>query len=603
MKKIVFFLLLALTLSGNASAQKYDVNKNTHSHNDYVRFQPFYTAYANRFASMEIDVFLIDNELYVAHNKTDIDKRRTIESLYLDPLMKQIKLNDNKPYPDGSGLQLLIDMKTAGEPALKRLEEKLKPIRHYFDVKNNPHAVRLVITGSQPPPERFKEYDDVFFFDGRPSVKYTPDQMKRIGLYSASFRQYSRWNGLGRMIEKDNKNVQSLVDSIHTLGKKIRFWGNPDTKTCWQAFIKLGVDYLNTDSPQEMANFLNTYENNSYASNDRNTVYSPTYKSDGNSQKPKNVILLISDGAGFSEIWAAATANGGQLNVMNFRNVGYSGTTPADDYNTDSAAGASAMATGVKTNNRHIGMDEKGSEVPNIIETLSAKGIRSGIISNDQITGATPASFFAHQTERDLTKEIATDIVKSPAALIIGAYNKEFEHLKTSLKNAGFETGSGIEGLNYKAGKKVIRFENDRPADNFRLIESAFDKSVDFLSADNEKGFFLMIEGSKIDGGGHSNKIARCIEEYLSFDKVVGKALKFADKDGETLVVVTSDHETGGLILLDGNYKTGTVYGTFTTNDHTGLPVPLFGYGPGSADFRGFIQNSDIQKKIIHLLK
>jgi alkaline phosphatase len=590
-------------------AQKYEVNKNTHSHNDYLQSQPFYTAHANHFASMEVDVFLVDNELYVAHTKADIDQKRTIERLYIEPLLNQIKLNgNNKAYQDGGKLQLMIDLKTAGEPALKCLEAKLKPIRKYFDVTNNPDAVRLVITGDSPKPERFKAFDDIFFFDGKRNTPYSPEEMKRVAFFSAGLQEFTKWNGLGRMVEEDYRKSKNFVDSVHQVGKQVRFWGNPDSKTCWQAFMKMGVDFLNTDSPAEMAKFLNNYENNSYLATDKHTIYQPTYKSDNGKKKPKNVILLISDGAGFSEFWAASTANGGYLNATNIKHVGFSDTAPANDYNTDSAAGATAMATGEKTNNRYIGMDKDGKKIPDLPEILADMGIRSGIVSNDKITGATPSSFFAHRTERDQSDSIASDLQHSPVSLIVGGYHPAFgenqDAILNKVKASGFEIFKGIDKLpTYKVHKKVICFDADRKEDNFRLIERVFDQSVNFLSTDNKEGFFLVMEGAKIDGGGHSNNIKQCIDEYLSFDKVIGKALKFADDNGETLVLITSDHETGGLILFDGNYKTGAVTGTFTTNDHTGLPVPLLSYGPGAENFTGFLQNSDIPKKVISLLK
>jgi len=603
--------LAALTAGASPAiyAQQYDVKKNTHSHNDYLQSQPFYTAHANHFASMEVDVFLIDNELYVAHNKEDIDKKRTIERLYIEPLLAQIKLNgNNKVYRDSGKLQLMIDLKTEGEPALKCLESKLKPIRKYFDVNNNTDAVKLVITGDAPDHNRFKDFDEIFFFDGKRNTPYTAEQLKRVAFFSAGLHEFSKWNGLGRMVEQDYNKSKSFVDSVHRVGKQVRFWGNPDTKTCWQAFIKMGVDFLNTDSPAEMAKFLNNYENNSYKSSGEYTAYQPTYKSDNNKAKPKNVILLISDGAGFSEFWAAATANGGYLNATNFKHIGFSNTAPANDYNTDSAAGATAMATGEKTNNRFIGMDVKGHAIPNLPEMLSAMGIRSGIVSNDRLTGATPSSFFAHRLERDQSDNIASDIQRSPASLFIGGNHPAFaadgNAILNKVKAAGFDVYEGLGKLPaYHKDKKVICFDGDRPADNFRLIENAFEESVKYLSKENKKGFFLVMEGAKIDGGGHSNRIKQCIDEYLSFDKVIGKAMKFADENGETLVLVTSDHETGGLIIYDGDYKTGSVTGTFTTNDHTGLPVPLFSYGPGSEGFTGFMQNSDIPKKIVALLK
>jgi len=257
-KKIVL-LFLTIVSAGMCPiyAQKYEVNKNAHSHNDYLQPMPFYTAYANRFASMEIDVYLIGKELYVAHTRKEIDSGRTIEKLYLEPLLRQIKINRGKPYKNGGHLQFMIDLKTPGEPALKVLEAKLKPIRKYFDTKNNPNAVRLVFSGSVPSAERFKDFDEIFFFDGRPGINYTPDQLKRIAFFSSAIQQFTLWNGLDPMLPEEQARVRNFVDSVHTLKKPVRFWGNPDTKTCWETFIKLGVDYLNTDKPTEMAQFLN----------------------------------------------------------------------------------------------------------------------------------------------------------------------------------------------------------------------------------------------------------------------------------------------------------------------------------------------------------
>lgn len=603
------FCLLVIGIGIPANAQQYEVNKNAHSHNDYMQSQPFYAAHGNHFASMEIDVFLDGNELYVAHSKKEIDPKRTIESLYLEPLLRQIKLNGNgKAYKDGGKLQFLIDLKTSGEPTLRCLEAKLKPIRQYFDVKNNPDAVRLVISGAAPAAKRFKDFDELFFFDGRRNTSYTTEQLQRVAFFSAGLHEFTKWNGLGRMVAGDALKTKNFVDSVHRVGKPVRFWGNPDNKTCWLTFIKMGVDYLNTDSPAEMAKFLNNYPNNSYTVNKKHSTYLPTYKSDHGKVKPRNVILLISDGAGFSSFWAAATANGGYLNATNIKHVGFSNTSSANDYTTDSAAGGTAMSTGEKTNNRHIGMDANGKEIANLPERLAKIGIRSGIMSNDKVTGATPSSFYAHRTERDQSDSIAADLSRSPASLIIAGYHDAFgannEAILNRVKAGGFEVYKGIANLPKNGtNKKVLCFDGDRPEENFRMLENAFDESVKFLSANNKKGFFLMLEGAKIDHGGHNNKLNIIVDEYLSFDRVIGKALQFADNDGETLVVITSDHETGGLIVFDGNYKTGTVAGTFTTTDHTGLPVPLLSYGPGADQFTGFIQNADISNKVFDLLK
>ncbi|MBW8683005.1 alkaline phosphatase [Chitinophaga rhizophila] len=599
-------VLMAATASQRATAQQYHVNSNAHSHNDYLQQQPFYLAHAHHFYSIEMDLFMKGDQLLVAHTPEEITANRTIEALYIEPLLREIRMNGGKPYANGDKLQFLIDLKNGSDTALRLLEKKLKPIRQHFDVAANPNAVRLVISGDMPAPARFADFDPIFFFDGRAGVNYTKAQLERIAFVSAPFQRYTVWNGLGRIVEQEYQQVKHFVDSVHTAGKQVRFWGAPDTKTTWQAFIKLGVDYLNTDMPGDMARFLNTYPDNTYTAPEKHIPYKPSYKTDVSGKKPKNVILLISDGAGFSQLWAAATANGGHLNATAFRHIGFSKTNPADDYNTDSAAGATAMGTGQKTRNRYIGMDTLGMPILNVVDKLAVKGIKSGIVSNDRVTGATPSSFYAHQVERNDADKIANDLLKSQVTLLVGGKQTTFDandgQLNKALKQQGFNIQEGI-GTAAFSGKRLLCFDHDKPAENFRLIENAFDKSISYLQEQSKgKGFFLMMEGAKIDGGGHGNKIKQCIDEYLSFDKVIGKAMEFADKDGETLVLVTSDHETGGLILYDGNYQTGMVTGTFTTTDHTGLPVPLLGYGPGAEQFAGFVPNNEIAVKIVEML-
>ena len=119
----------------------------------------------------------------------------------------------------------------------------------------------------------------------------------------------------------------------------------------------------------------------------------------------------------------------------------------------------------------------------------------------------------------------------------------------------------------------------------------------------NKKGFFIMIEGSQIDWGAHQKNVRYVVNEMLDFDQAIGKALAFAANDGETLIVVTADHETGGLALVGGNMKSGVVKGAFPTGDHTATMVPVFAYGPGAENFTGIMENTDIPKKIMNLLE
>ncbi|MBP7105488.1 MAG: alkaline phosphatase, partial [Fermentimonas sp.] len=133
-------------------------------------------------------------------------------------------------------------------------------------------------------------------------------------------------------------------------------------------------------------------------------------------------------------------------------------------------------------------------------------------------------------------------------------------------------------------------------------LEETTEVALDILN-NSKKGFFLMVEGSEIDGGGHENDMKFMIDEMLDFDRTVGKALEFAEKDGRTLVIVTADHETGGVTLTGGNIETGKVTGRFTTGGHTGVMVPVFAYGPGAEYFTGINENTSFFNKIINVLR
>lgn len=624
MKKLIYSLSLGIALCSSpysfAQVKPIAFLPNAHSHNDYTRNNPFTQAYGLGFGSIEVDLFLKDNELYVAHDPEDITKENTFTKLYLQPILDAYKSSsDGYLFPNQGQLQLLIDPKTDGAPILDLLTKILKPHRELFDSKNNPKAVKLVISGNRPKPADFHKYDDIFYFDGTLNEKYNKQELERIGLISASFGSLSKWNGLGRLTDKDLSIVKGKVDSVHNIGKKIRFWAAPDTRTTWFEWQKIGIDFINTDKPFELSEFLINAPKTTYQEKE---AYQP-YKIKEKFQaglKPKNIILLISDGAGLSQLWAAALANRTQLNVLNMPFTGYLITQPTDNYHTDSAAGGSAIATGYKTKNRHIGVDSLGNKVQNIPDRLSSIGMKTGIISNDELIGATPSAFFTHVQERDFSDQIARDILDSKLNLLMAGNSNSFKknngELLTDLKKKGFEVHEGLNNLSKSKANQTIIFEEDKVdhkwnkldkdqydlKTSYRFIEHALQPSIEYLNKNNNKGFFLMIEGAKIDGGGHSNSTGFSITEYLSFDKLVGQALEYADKNKETLVIVTSDHETGGMIILDADSKNGKVSANFATNDHTGIPVPLMAFGPGAENFQGFKDNTEIAK-IIYKLK
>jgi len=258
MKIIILFLLGTLLFIPQLHAQsiKSYTTAQAHSHNDYERKKAFQDAYDQQFGSVEADLFLVNDTLFVAHNIKDIRSKRTFASLYLQPILKQIEKNEGNIYPqEDVTLQLLIDLKTVAEPTLAALVRELEPHKQFLAPKG---TVRIVVSGNVPEPASFNKYPKYIFFDGRPEISYTPDQLERIGLISQAFDKYSRWNGEGPLPEKDKKRIQQVLNQAHSLGKKMRIWATPDNINSWKIMMALGVDYLNTDKVKEMGDYLRT---------------------------------------------------------------------------------------------------------------------------------------------------------------------------------------------------------------------------------------------------------------------------------------------------------------------------------------------------------
>ena len=326
-------------------------------------------------------------------------------------------------------------------------------------------------------------------------------------------------------------------------------------------------------------------------------------------KKPKNVILMIGDGMGIAQIYAGMTANRGNLFLNNFRHVGFSKTYSANRYVTDSGAGGTAIATGHKTNNSSIGVDSVKRPVPSIIETAQANGMATGIVVTTNILDATPAAFVAHVPERSMMPEIAVEFAETGPDVFIGGGIEYFKDrndgrdLLAELPDKGYMVCDTItELVKVKSGKLAGFLTENKVSKRGDQLQVTSKVALDILD-DHKKGFFLMVEGSEIDGGGHSNDIAYTVDEMLDFDRAVGVALEFAARDRKTLVVVTADHETGGLTLLNGDIKSGKITGSYSTTGHTGLMVPVFAYGPGAEEFGGIDENTSFFYKFMRLLK
>lgn len=599
LSKILGVLALAFFSEGQAQNYlNYNVG-NAHSHNDYMQEVPFWNAYYANFGSIEADVFLVKGKLWVAHTEKELSADKTLESLYLDNISKQIKKNKGNIYPDATRkLQLLIDIKQDYKTTLSALVNTLKK---YPEITGN-SGVKIVITGGRPEPADFKNYPSYLYFDGDLDKNYSPDQLKRVGMFSADLPGLVKWNGKGIPRDEETEKIKNAVGKAHAQQKPMRFYGAPDFPNAWVNLMDLGVDYINTDHIPDLKKFMNTIPKNFYKNIKEYSTYAPTYKTDGVNKKVKNVILLIPDGTSLPQYYAAFTANKGKLNVFNMKSTGLSKTNSSNAYVTDSAPGSTAFATGVKTKNTFVGVDNMGKALAQISDIVAEKGLVSGLISTGDVTDATPADFYAHSDNRNSSEPILKDFATSKTKILIGGpTNGLTQEAEQKLKDAKVDLYHDLKSVNTINNRTLIidplaskRITDGRGS----WLADAFDLALNDLK-NNKKGFFMMVEASQTDGGGHSNNIEQLVTELLDFDHVVGKAMKFADENKETLVVVVGDHETGGLTLLDGSLKDGWIFGNFSTNDHTSIPSSVFAYGPNSKEFTGLFENTEIFNKIL----
>jgi alkaline phosphatase len=336
---------------------------------------------------------------------------------------------------------------------------------------------------------------------------------------------------------------------------------------------------------------------------------------------PKNVILLISDGTGLSQISSAYFYKEGEPNYSRFKEIGFIKTSSSKQDVTDSAAGATAFASGVKTYNGAVGVTPDSLDVATLVELVQDKNIKTGVVATSSIVHATPAAFYSHEVSRQYYEAIAEDLSSSDIDFFAGGGLKFFNKRKDSvdlvkkMQNDGFymntEQLSTLDTLKEYSKVGFLLAEDGMPKmqeNRGDFLPNAAQLGIDFLKNDN--GFFLMVEGSQIDWGGHANEAEYVIQELLDFDKTLGRVLDFAEKDGNTLVVVVSDHETGGFTLSSRTItmESGMQYSdyskiavTFSTGGHSATLIPVFAYGPGAKNFKGIYENNEIFHKIMEV--
>lgn len=328
-------------------------------------------------------------------------------------------------------------------------------------------------------------------------------------------------------------------------------------------------------------------------------------------QKPNNIILMIGDGMSTPQVYAAMLTSKNPTSFERFPITGLVKTYSKSHKITDSAAGGTAIATGHKTNNGMIGMNSDSIPVPSILEILSEKGMKTGVIATSYITHATPASFVAKNINRNNYEEIAMDFAESDKVnLLIGGGKKHFASRKDGLNLIDKMVSKGWNYydtlINIINDDKIMVLASDNHLPSYpargNFLPDASVLALEKLSK-SKTGFFLMIEGSQIDFAAHNSDSTYLVNEMHDFDNTINKVLDFAEKDGNTLVIVTADHETGGLTMVDPNGHYTETYFKFSTGSHSPLLVPLFAFGPGSENFSGIMENTDIVKKILEIMK
>lgn len=331
--------------------------------------------------------------------------------------------------------------------------------------------------------------------------------------------------------------------------------------------------------------------------------------------QPVNVIILVGDGMGTAQLTIPYYYGEEEPVFGFFGNVGLVETSSATHKITDSAAGSTAMFTGTKTYNDAVGVDKDTLIKNNLHEILSDRGYRTGVITTASITGATPAGFYAHVSHRTMHFDIADDLLTSGIDFFAGGGLQYF--IRTDGRDAFADNNIDV---NMQKLKKIRRPEDNKrygfllamdnmpPMRNGRedFLPKATEIALEYLSTYND-GFLLMVEGALIDGAGHANSTDYLVAEMMDFEETVRVAFEFAKRDGNTLVIVTADHETGGFALgASGERRYGDDYATitpsFATTTHTASLVPLLAYGPGAEKFRGILHNTEIFFRIIDVV-
>jgi alkaline phosphatase len=337
-------------------------------------------------------------------------------------------------------------------------------------------------------------------------------------------------------------------------------------------------------------------------------------------QPIKNVIFMIGDGTGIAQLYSGQlheVGSDGYLHAQRLPITGIVKTYSEDNLITDSASGTTAYSCGIKTDNGVIAQDSEGNECVTLMELAQQAGMKTGLVATSGVTHATPASFATHIDSRNKYSEIAEQMVESEVDVILGGgleyfipsdsagSNREDQlNLLSSLRDQGYSVVLDRQAMVEEDSEQIVGLfsPSGMPSENrVPSLAEMTNKAVESLSS-NENGFFLMVEGSQIDWGGHANETPYVVREVKDFDDAIGVVLTFAQENPGTLVIITADHETGGMTINGVNRENTIVDIAWTSTGHTGTPIPLMAYGPHAVEFSGWWENTDIGKKVADLL-
>ena len=323
----------------------------------------------------------------------------------------------------------------------------------------------------------------------------------------------------------------------------------------------------------------------------------------------KNVIFMIGDGMGPNQVSVAAQTNDAELAMERMAVKGTVCTNNVQGLLTDSAAAGTALSTGVKTTNGTVAKDADDHQIQTMLEYFAERNKKTGLVTTSYLLDATPATFGAHASNRTSYTYIAKGYFKNQISVLLGggldgflAETRDFETGKSITlldyaKKIGYQYVSDLTELQNAEGEMVLglfahhcmNYEEERSPKEPSIADMT--KQAISLLSENEDGFFLMVEAGNIDHAGHANNLSYSVGDTIAFSEAVEVALEFLNDNPDTLLIVTADHETGGLICVDDNYA-------YSTTDHSNVEVPYYVAGKGAKYFRDLTDNTEISLKV-----